>query len=132
MAFGVKLVKVKPQGQYTIDSLYEKIRDVDFGEAGVPQAGKSSPLYKENNVIYFPKIDRNNQVWILYNVKKNEITVQRSTIIVGAVVKNMVKDDLLDALTGGLAGIHSVLGGPEKQCEKQVDLVAEVLKGLGL
>lgn len=132
MPFGVKMVKVKTKGKYTIDTLFDRIRDVDFGEAGVPEVGKNSPLYKENNVIYFPKIDRNNQVWIIYNEKKQVITVERSTIIVGAVLKNMVKDDVLNGLTAGLAGIHSVLGSPEKQCEKCVDHVAEVLKGLEL
>ncbi|MEE3419894.1 MAG: hypothetical protein VZR02_02135 [Lachnospiraceae bacterium] len=133
MAFGVKMVKLKLSGQYDIDGLFEKIKDVDFGEAGVPQVGKSSPLFKENNVIYFPKIDRNNQVWITQN-KKGVFTVQRSTIIVGVkeAVKNMAKDDLLNAVTFGFAGMHSVLGGPEKQCEKAVDHVAEVIDGMGL
>lgn len=131
MAFGVKMVKVKPNGSYTIDSFFEKIKDADYGDAGAPQVGRSSPLYKENNVIYFPKIDRNNQVWITTN-KKGEFIVQRSTIIVGAAVSNMVKDDVLNAVTFGFAGMHSVLGGPEKKCEKDVDHVAEVIKGLGL
>jgi len=130
MAFGVKQVKLKLNGTYTIEELFDRIKDSDFGDAGQPQLGSTIPKGKPN-VIYFPKIDRNNQVWIIKNLRGG-YTVQRSTGIVGGMVKNMVKDDVLDAVTGGFAGMFSNLGSPMKKCEKDVDHVVEVIEGLGL
>ncbi|MGB4933686.1 MAG: hypothetical protein WBO64_00300, partial [Ruminococcus bromii] len=60
MAFGVKVKNIKTKNTYSIESLYEAIKDKNFS-AGVPSLTKHGMA----TVITFPALDSQNQVWIM-------------------------------------------------------------------
>ena len=122
--FGVTLIQIKPKNAYTIEELFERIKNVPF-EAGEPQLLH----YAMARAICFPVQDRNNQVQITLD-KKGRINVMRSPqpMSVEKVAKNMA----LDELTGGLTSM-SMLGGKKKKlCEQLTKRTAEQLKELDL
>lgn len=122
--FGVTLIQIKPRNTYTIEELFEKIKNVPF-EAGQPQLLR----YAMAQAICFPEQDRNNQVQISVD-KKGRINVMRSPqpMALEKVAKNLA----LDQLTGGLSGM-SMLGGKKKKlCEQLTKRTAEQLKELDL
>lgn len=60
MAFGVKIKNFTTKNKYTLESFYEAIKDKTF-TAGEPSLTKHGVA----NVITFPALDNQNQVWIL-------------------------------------------------------------------
>jgi len=133
---GVKSVKVKFKDSYTPRELFAKMSGVDFGQAGEPGIYEIAG----NDIIAFPQIDVQNQVWVTgagRDKKSDTFTVMRSVTIAGdsgmlEAVGNFGLAEGLDKLTGGLFGLHSVLGSPKKKCMADVDIVVEKLNGLGL
>ncbi len=59
MALGFKVRKLVTAREYTIEELYEAIKDKQF-TAGQPELAKQGMTM----IIAFPPSDRNNQVWI--------------------------------------------------------------------
>lgn len=127
MALGFKLKTVKTNGDYTIEALYEKIKDQKF-TAGIPELSKHGLTH----VITFPPLDRNNQVWIMpafmgKSGSKFQVLKQQA---VG--VGNAVKNQILSDLTGGLIGMSGVIGKKSKEIEKLVEATAQELDAMGL
>jgi len=122
---GVKMIKITPRDKMTLEELYEKIKDQQF-DAGKPEYIK----HGFNYVIAFPPEDRENQVWIIET--KDGFTVQRSVVIAGVsnMVKNGVKAEVLDKLSGGITGMVSTFGSPKKACMAHVDDAAEKVKAI--
>jgi len=120
---GVKTIKIAPKEKMTLEELFNKIKDLQF-DAGAPEYVKHGLNY----IIAFPPEDRENQVWIIET--KNGFTVQRSVIIAGLsnMVKNSVKAEVLDQLSGGITGMVSAFGGPKKACMAHCDDVANKVK----
>ena len=112
MAFGVKIKTVKTTNKYTIETLYEAIKDKKF-TAGEPSLTKHGLVY----VITFPPLDKRNQVWIMHS---------------GFGMGNMMSNAALDGLTKGWAGVGKVFGSNAKECEKLVETTAQELNALGL
>lgn len=124
---GIKSVKVETKDSISLEALYELIKDTEF-EAGVPSLVKHGLYY----VIAFPKIDRENQVWI--TGKDGKFKVQRSTIIagLGESLKNSVAADVMSHVTGGVTGIISQFGSPKKTCMALVDKTADKINSMNL
>jgi len=122
---GVKMIKVTPKESMTLEELYNKIKDQQF-DAGQPEYTK----HGFNYIIAFPPEDRENQVWIIES--KNGFTVQRSVVIAGVsnMIKNGVKAEVLDKLSGGVTGMVSAFGSPKKACMAHCDDVAEKVKAI--
>lgn len=120
---GVKTIKITPKKKMTLEELFDKIQDTTF-DAGKPEYIKHGLNY----IIAFPPEDRENQVWIYEN--KGNFVVQRSVVIAGLsnTVKNMVKADVLDGLSGGITGMVSHFGSPKKACMAHCDDVAQKVK----
>lgn len=127
MAFGFKIKTVKTKNKYSIDSLYEAIKDKQFS-AGVPELTK----HGFNTIITFPPIDSRNQVWIMpagFGKETNKFSVQKQE---KAGVTSMATNAALDGLTKGYAGMHGVFGSHAKEAEKLVEATAKELDALGL
>ena len=128
MAFGIKQVKVETKNSYSMESLYEAIKDHEFS-AGKPTLVKNGFAY----VIAFPAIDRNNQCQIAQGWFKgaegNKFTVLRSE---QAGTENLVKNAILDDLTGGFSSLGKLGGKNNKLAQEQVDAVVAELKAMDL
>ena len=127
MAFGVKVKSVKTKKDYTIEELYEAIKDHTF-TAGEPSLTKHGLAY----VITFPPLDRQNQVWVMQGGMKksgNKFSVQKQE---AAGVGNMAANMALDKLTGGFFGIGGVAGSTVKKAEQLVEATAKELNEMGL
>ncbi len=127
MAFGLKILKLKCTGSYTLDELYEKIKDVEF-EAGKPEIVKHGLAY----IIAFPALDSHNQVQIIPGTTKKQhdtFTVMKAE---AAGLSNTAGNMLLEKLTGGLFGMKSVMGKNAKEIEKLVESTHAKLETLGL
>lgn len=124
---GIKNIKIETKTPMTLEEFFDKIKDVTF-EAGVPSIVK----HGFNTVICFPKIDRENQIWITGD--KGKFTVMRSTVIagLGESIKNQLASDVLNAVTDGAATMFSQLGNPKKTCMALCDKVADTIKSLDL
>lgn len=120
---GVKVEKLNLKGNYSMEELYEKIKDVKF-EAGQPSLVKNGFAY----VIAFPQLDRNNQVQILG--AKGNYSVQRSVQPAG--VDKMVANMVLDEFTKGLSGISGAFGDTKKKCMELVTKTADTIRDLGI
>jgi len=126
---GVKVKTVKTQKGYTINELYEAMKDKTFS-AGVPSLTKHGLAY----IVTFPALDRQNQVWVCSTALGNDKPSQKFTIQKGeaAGVGNMVGNQLLDDLTGGIFGWGKMVGKNSKRCEELVDLTAKEMEALNL
>lgn len=122
---GVKMIKIVPKEKITLEELYNTIKDQQF-DAGTPEYIK----HGFNYVIAFPPEDRENQVWIIES--KGGFTVQRSVVIAGLsnMVKNGVKAEILDKMSGGVTGMISTFGSPKKACMAHCDDVANKVKAI--
>ena len=118
-AFGVRVEKLNLKGNYSIQELFEKIKEVDF-EAGTPSLVKNGFAW----VIAFPEMDRNNQVQILGG--NGKYTVQRSAQPVG--VDKMLANMALDKLTGGISGFSGAFGDTKKRCMEMATKTAKANK----
>ena len=127
MAFGVKIKGVKTQNSYTLQELYEQIKDKPF-TAGTPEYTKHGVGY----VITFPALDDYNQVWILQGGLKqptNKWSVQKQQ---KAGLENLVGNTVMAGLTRGMSDTRAVRGANVKACEKLVEETAKELDALGL
>ena len=129
MAFGVKIKSFTTNQDFTLEELFEKIKDKTF-TAGQPSLTKQGVGY----IITFPALDRNNQVWVLpkqlkqgdpcskWQVSKNN---EAGT---GKQIGHMLASDL----SGGWSGFSGTFGKTAKECEKLVETTCEELAALGL
>ena len=128
MAFGFKMKSVKTQKEYTLEELYEQIKDKEF-TAGKPDYTKHGMTY----VITFPPLDRNNQVWIIPGQMSkgpySKWTIQKSS---AAGMDNMIGNMVLDKLTDGWSSASGVFGKKAKNIEQLVEATAKELDALGL
>lgn len=124
MAFGVKIKSVKPKRKYTIEELYEAIKDETF-TAGTPELTKQGVAY----IITFPPLDRQNQVWVMMNLKGDKISIQKSE---ASGMGNLVGNMALNEITDGLFGFGSMVGSNSKRCEQLVEETAKELAALDL
>lgn len=123
--FGVKVKNVKTKNEYTIEELYNAIKDQKFS-AGEPALTK----HGFSTIITFPPLDRKNQIWIMPLKKKGKtFSVQKNE---AAGVGNAVGNMALSTLTDGLSDFSGFMGKKNKAGEKLVDLTAEELDALGL
>lgn len=127
MAFGVKIKKIKFKNNYTIQNLYEEIKDVNFS-AGKPELIK----YLANTVIVFPALNSTNQVQIMCgSLKKetNSYVVQKGDELnLNGAAKNLI----LNEVTKGYSNFTRMLGSAPKECERLVDATFKELTELGL
>ena len=121
--FGVRVEKLNLKGNYSMEELYERIKDVKF-EAGVPSLVKNGFAW----VIAFPQLDNNNQVQILG--ANGKYSVQRSVQPVG--VDKMLMNMALDNLTGGLTSLSGAFGDTKKRCMELATKTADTINALGL
>ena len=121
--FGVRVEKLNLKGNYSIQELFEKIKDVPF-EAGQPSLVKNGFVW----IIVFPQMDRNNQVQILGS--NGKFSVQRSAQPAG--VDNLVANMALDKLTGGLTSVTGILGDTKKRCMELATKTAEKINSMGI
>ncbi len=127
MAFGFKIKKVKLQNNYTLEELFEKIKDTDFAP-GKPEYVKHGFAY----VIAFPALDSHNQVQILPASMKKQSNSFQVMKAEAAGVSNMVGNIVKDELTDGLLSIRGVFGKNAKQIETLVEETAKQLENMGL
>ena len=127
MAFGVKVKNIKTKNTYSIESLYEAIKDKNFS-AGVPSLTKHGMA----TVITFPALDSQNQVWIMksgFGKETQKFSIQKST---QAGMDNVAKNAALDSITGGLFSVGGMIGENSKKSEKLVDATAKELSEMNL
>lgn len=124
MALGVKIRSVKTKRTYTIEELFEAIKDEAF-TAGTPELTKHGMA----TIITFPALDRQNQVWVMMGMKGDKISIQKSQ---AAGVGNTAGNLALDAVTDGIFGLGSMVGSNSKRCEQLVEATAKELEALGL
>ncbi len=127
MAFGFKIVKVKFQKGYTIEELFEVIKDTEFA------AGKPS-LVKHGfaTIIAFPALDSHNQVQIIPASIKKQAAAYNVMKAEAAGVENMIKNEIMDIVTDDLISLRSVVGKNSKDIVVLVEETAEQLKQMGL
>ncbi len=126
MAFGVHYQTIQTMQSYTIQSLFEAIKDKPF-TAGVP----SLVNHCGYDVITFPPLDKRNQVWITPGVNGpgNFFYVQKQEM---AGADNIVTNAVTNQLTFGVAGLKGKFGQNARQCEWLVDMTAYELSVMGL
>ena len=120
---GIKIRKITTNNTYTIDSLYEAIKDKKF-TAGTPAVAKHAFI----KLIVFPALDRRNQVQI-QSLGKNKFQVQKAE---EAGVGNSFKNSMQNSVTGGFAAMKGIVGDNAKRCEELVEITANELEALGL
>jgi hypothetical protein len=128
MAFGIKQVKVTTSKNHTVESFYEAIKDHEF-TPGKPELVKQGFAY----VIAFPAIDKNNQCQIVQGwfggKEGNKFTVMRNE---EAGTGNIVKNAVIDDLSGGFTALGKIGGKNNQLAQKQVDEVVAELNKMGL
>lgn len=128
MAFGFKIRKLETKKEYSIEELYEAIRNHQF-TAGQPELTKHGVAM----IITFPPIDRNNQIWISPGQMKkgpySKFTVTKNEV---AGVGNMAGNMALHAVTNGWSSVSGVFGKKAKTAEELVVKTHEELLALGL
>ena len=72
-------VKLDIQGNYTITSLYNAIKDAGYGEAGYPELVRQLG----SDVIAWPAIDSDNQVWVCADPRGDGFVCFHSTTPAG-------------------------------------------------
>ena len=127
MAFGVKIKSVKTKNTYTIESLFEVIKDTEFS-AGKPELTKHGMA----TIITFPPLDRRNQVWIMPGSLKKECNKWSIQKQEQAGLGNLAVNSALESVTNGYAGLGRMVGKNAKEAEKMVELTAKELDALGL
>lgn len=124
MALGIKIKTVTMKQKYTIEELFEAVKDKKF-TAGEPQLVK----HGFTKLIVFPALDNMNQVQISPAFGKNKFTVQKAE---EAGMGNMLKNSAMRDLTGGFYGLKSMVGDNAKKAEELVTITAAELDALGL
>lgn len=129
MAFGVKIKNIKTKKGYTLEEFLEVMKTVQY-DAGEPSIVK----HGFNQVICFPPIDRQNQVWVMGASFKQPFTkfsIQLSHDIAGD-FGNMAKNAILDKITDGWAGMGTAFGKNRKDGENFVVDVYNKLSAMDL
>ena len=128
MAFGYKIRKLETSKEYSMEELFEAIKDKQF-TAGQPELTKHGPAL----IITFPPIDRNNQIWISPGQMKkapwSKFTVTKNEV---AGLDNSAKNLALSAVTRGWSDVSGVFGKKAKTAEALVVTTHEELQALGL
>ena len=127
MAFGVKVKNIKTKSEYTIEELYDAIKDHPFS-AGQPSLTKHGLAMS----ITFPALDRQNQVWIMragFKEKCQKFSIQKSE---AAGLGNVAVNAVLDDVTDGLFSFGRMAGKNAKECERLVDATYQELTAMGL
>ena len=129
MAFGIKQVKVTTSKNYSMESLYEAIKDHEF-TPGKPKIVK----HGFTNIICFPELDRQNQVQIIPGMTQGAKPGPKWTVMKAeaAGMDNLAKNVAMSALTNGWGNMGSIIGKNSKLCEKQVEEVAKELQEMGI
>lgn len=123
--FGVKVAKLNLRGNYdSTEQFYEAIKGIKF-DAGIPALVK----HGFNQIVAFPELDRNNQVWIM-NAGKGKFQVMRSAEVAG--LNNVVKNAVLDELTDGWSSMSAAFGDKKKRCMELVDITAKQIEEAGI
>ncbi len=125
---GVKIKNVTFSKEYSLEELYEAIKDQTF-TAGKPELTKHGAA----TIIVFPPLDRQNQVWIMkvgFKERSAKFSIQKSSQQAG--VGNMAGNMVLNELTGGIFGLFSAVGSNVKKCEQLVDATAKELEAMKL
>ncbi len=124
MAFGFKLKTVKTKESFeNYQQLFDRIKDVDF-TAGKPELVKNGFA----DVIVFPPLDRQNQIWVLLQ-GKNKIIIQKNQVVG---VADQAINAAFDAVTDGLFSVGSIMGKNSKKIEKLVEATASEIEALNL
>ena len=124
MAFGFKLKTVKTKESFeNYQQLFDRIKDVDF-TAGKPELVKNGFA----DVIVFPPLDRQNQIWVMLQ-GKNKIIIQKNQVVG---VADQAINAAFDAVTGGLFSVGSIMGKNSKKIEKLVEATASEIEALNL
>ena len=128
MAFGIKQVKITTSKNYSMEELYEAIKDHEF-TPGKPELVNQGYA----KIIAFPAIDKNNQCQITQGwftgKEGNKFTVMRAE---EAGIGNMWKNAIVDDLTGGITALGKLGGKNNQLAQKQVDEVVAELNKMGL
>ena len=128
MALGIKIKKVETKNNYSVESLYEAIKDHEFS-IGKPELVKQGFAM----IIAFPAVDRLNQVQINQGFIKgkegNKWQIMKNE---AAGVENIAKNAIIDTLTGSFGSLGRLGGKNSKLCEQQVEAVAKEFAELGL
>lgn len=129
MAFGIQIKHIELNKEYTYDTLFEAMKQKTDWTAGEVQLVKHGFA----DVIVFPPIDRQNQVWVqLMSTKPcKKVQVYSSHEIAGD-FGNMAKNALLDAVTDGWSSMGSMFGKKAKQNEEFVKATIKEIQDLGL
>ena len=124
MAFGFKLKTVKTKESFeNYQQLFDRIKDVDF-TAGKPELVKNGFA----DVIVFPPLDRQNQIWVMLQ-GKNKIIIQKNQVVG---VADQAINAAFDAVTDGLFSVGSIMGKNSKKNEKLVEATASEIEALNL
>lgn len=124
MAFGFKLKTVKTKESFeNYQQLFDRIKDVDF-TAGKPKLVKNGFA----DVIVFPPLDRQNQIWVMLQ-GKNKIIIQKNQVVG---VADQAINAAFDAVTDGLFSVGSIMGKNSKKIEKLVEATASEIEALNL
>ena len=122
----MKVLQIMTRNSYTVESLYEAIKDKKF-TAGQPMY----TIHCSYPIITFPAVDKRNQVWItpaavgacnLFYIQKQE----------EAGGENILQNAVTNQLTFGIAGLRGKVGQNAQYCEWLVDCTAYELYQLGL
>ena len=107
MALGFKLKTVKTSQSFANEKeLFDRIKDEAF-TAGKPELVKNGFA----DVIVFPPLDRQNQVWVMVQ-GKNKILIQKNQMMG---VGDQLVNAAFDTVTHGIFSIGSVFGGNVKE-----------------
>ena len=124
MAFGFKLKTVQTKESFeNYQQLFDRIKDVDF-TAGKPELVKNGFA----DVIVFPPLDRQNQIWVMLQ-GKNKIIIQKNQVVG---VADQAINAAFDAVTDGLFSVGSIMGKNSKKIEKLVEATASEIEALNL
>lgn len=128
MASGFKVRKLVTVREYTIEELYEAIKDKQF-TAGHPVLTKRGMTM----IIAFPSQDRNNQIWVSPGQMKkapySKFTVAKNEI---AGKEDPAKNAAEGAVAEGWSRMSPAIGNTVSTAEELVVTTYEELQKLGL
>lgn len=120
---GMMGTRLKLSKEYTIEELYELIKDIEF-EPGHPSMANYGPT----KWIVFPQLNRYNQVVI--GGSKGKFYVQRTVQPIS--VSGAVSNAAISSLTKGWSGLSGVFGKTKRKCEKLAESVGRQINEMNL
>ncbi len=127
MALGFKLKKVKFNKGYTIEELFDVIKDREF-EAGRPSIERQGFGY----LISFPALDSQNQVQVFPATMKKQPNVYQVLKGEEAGLNRMFGNDLNSIVFDEFFGFRNRGGKNKKTTEQLVEVTARELEAMGL